>query len=147
MPLPAQYGLSAYAKVGVESGVAAANPHRLILMLLEGAMVAIGDARRHLLCRDMAAKGIAISKAIMIIDDGLRVSLDLKDGGELAQHLHALYEYMSRTLLFASAHNDIAKLDEVKRLLAEIKEAWEAIGTHPAASVVSSQYSDHARRR
>ncbi|HSQ05994.1 MAG TPA: flagellar export chaperone FliS [Burkholderiales bacterium] len=145
MPLPAQYGINAYAKVGVESGVSAASPHRLILMLLEGAMVAIGDAKRHLLQRNIAAKGMAISKAIMIIDDGLRVSVDLQHGGELAQNLYALYEYMSRRLLLASARNDIAIMDEVKRLLGEIKEAWESIGTREAAQPRSAGYANQAR--
>ena len=77
---------------------------------------------------DTAAKGKAISKAITIINDGLRASLDLKVGGPLAQNLYALYEYMGNRLLFANLKNDVAALDEVKHLLANLKEAWEAIG-------------------
>lgn len=127
MSTAALYAINAYAKVGIETGVTGANPHRLVLMLFEGAMLAITDARQHMLRGEIAAKGESISKAIMIINDGLRASLDVKAGGQLAQNLHALYEYMSNRLLFANAKNEPAVLDEIKHLLAELKEAWEAI--------------------
>lgn len=128
MPTPALHALKAYAKVGIETGIPEANPHRLVLMLFEGAILAVTDAKRHMLRGEIAAKGESVSKAIMIINDGLRVSLDIKAGGQLAQNLHALYEYMSSRLLFANARNEPAVLDEIKHLLAELKEAWEAIG-------------------
>ena len=135
MPIAARHAINAYAKVGIETGITGANPHRLVLMLFEGAILAITDARQHMVRGEIAAKGQSISKAIMIINDGLRASLDVKAGGQLAQNLHALYEYMSRRLLFANAKNEPAVLDEVRHLLAELKEAWEAIGktqAHPA---------------
>lgn len=128
MPTASQYAIKAYAKVGIETGTTGASSHQLVLMLFEGAMLAITDARNHLLRAETAAKGQAISKAIAIITDGLRASLDLKVGGPLAHNLYALYEYMGNRLLFANLNNETAALDEVKHLLAELKEAWEAIG-------------------
>lgn len=119
---------AAYAKVGIETGVVSANPHRLVLMLFEGARVAVAAARLHMQRNEIAAKGEAISKAISIIDHGLKASLDVAVGGELAQRLYALYEYMARRLLSANLDNDQKELDEVGRLLAELNDAWELIG-------------------
>ena len=133
----ASTAISAYHKVGVESAVTAADPHKLIAMLYQGALLAISNARNAILRKDVPAKGAAISKAIMIIDDGLNASLDKNVGGELAKNLGSLYEYMGNRLLSANLNNDIAALDEVTRLLSELKGAWDAIrptGTAPAVS-------------
>lgn len=121
--------LNAYGQAQVGSGVAAASPHKLISMLYEGAMVAIANAIVHLERGDIAARGAAISKAIAIIDEGLKISIDLEAGGELAQNLKALYEYMSYRLLQANIQADRAALEEVDALLKELKSAWDAIGT------------------
>ncbi len=120
-------GANAYAKVGIETGVAAASPHKLIVMLFEGAMVAVASGIQHMQSGDIAKKGEAISKAISIIDNGLRASLDKKVGGEIALNLDALYEYMSNRLLIANVKNQRAVLDEVYQLLKGLKDAWESI--------------------
>jgi len=120
-------GANAYAKVGVETGVVAASPHKLIVMLFEGAMVAVASAVQHMQAGEVAKKGEAISKAISIIDNGLRASLDKKVGGEIALNLDALYEYMSRRLVIANLKNQPQVLDEVYQLLKGLKDAWEAI--------------------
>lgn len=125
----------AYAKIGVESGVTTADPHKLISMLYQGALLAIANAKNGILRKDIPAKGAAISKAISIIDEGLNASLDKKVGGELAQNLSSLYEYMGRRLLAANLNNDIAALDEVARLLNDLKGAWDSIRQPSAASV------------
>lgn len=121
-----------YAKVGVESGVAVADPHKLISMLYQGALLAIANAKNGILRKDTAAKGAAISKAIAIIDEGLNASLDKNVGGGLAQNLSALYEYMCKRLITANLKNDVAALDEVARLLSDLKGAWDGI-RQPAA--------------
>ncbi len=126
--------LNAYGQAQVDSGVAAASPHKLISMLYEGAMVAIANAIVHLERGDIAARGAAISKAIAIIDEGLKVSIDLEAGGELALNLKALYEYMSYRLLQANLKADRAALEEVDALLKELKGAWDAIGKMNAAN-------------
>ena len=133
----ANTALKAYAKVGVESGVVAADPHKLISMLYQGALLAIANAKNAILRKDIAAKGLAISKAIAIIEDGLIVSLDKKAGGELAQNLASLYEYMCACLISANLKNDMAALDEVARLLNDLKGAWDSI-RQPAAAPVSA---------
>lgn len=117
----------AYAKIGVESGVEAADPHKLISMLYQGALLAIANAKNGILRNDIPAKGIAISKAIAIIGEGLDASLDKKVGGDLAHNLSSLYDYMCNRLLSANLNNDMAALDEVARLLNDLKGAWESI--------------------
>lgn len=122
-------GVNAYAKVGVETGVAAASPHQLIVMLFDGAVVAIRSAIMHMKNGDVAAKGVAISKAINIIENGLRASLDKKAGGGIAVNLDSLYEYMGARLLHANLNKDIGALEEVQNLLSELRGAWNTIGT------------------
>lgn len=127
----------AYAKIGVESGVSAADPHKLISMLYQGALLAIANAKNGMMRKDVAVKGTAISKATQIIDDGLNACLDKNTGGELAKNLSSLYDYMVSRLVAANLDNDMAALDEVARLLTELKEAWE--GIRPSAAQVAPQ--------
>jgi flagellar protein FliS len=121
-------GVNAYANVGLETGIASASPHKLIVMLYDGALVALLSAKTNIAANNIAAKGTAISKAITIIDNGLRASLDKEAGGEIAANLDALYDYMSRRLLHANLKNDVPAIEEVHRLLSDLREAWVAIG-------------------
>ncbi len=127
-------GAKAYATVGVETGVVAASPHKLVVMLFEGALVAISSAIQHMQSGDIARKGEAISKAITIIESGLRASLDKKVGGEVALNLDALYEYMSSRLVIANLKNQQSVLEEVYQLLKGLKDAWESIAPAPGAA-------------
>lgn len=120
--------LNAYSRAGVETSIAGASPHKLVMMLFDGAILAILRGKAYMEQGNVAAKGESISKAIAIIDNGLKVSLDEEAGGELAVNLKALYEYMSNRLLMANLKNDVAGLDEVSNLLGELKGAWEQIG-------------------
>lgn len=136
-----QNALNAYSQVRVETGAPDASPHQLISMLFEAAIISVSAAKAHLQLKQIAAKGEAISKAIAIIDEGLKLSLDVKAGGEIAQNLKSLYEYMSHRLLVANMKNEIEPLDEVAHLLADLKGAWDAIGrqVQPAAAAQSQQ--------
>lgn len=125
--MSATSAIKTYNRVGIESGVGTADPHQLISMLYQGALLAIANAKSSMLRKDIATKGASISKAIMIIDEGLNACLDKDAGGELAHNLAALYDYMSIRLLTANLKNDIAGLDEVARLLADLKQAWDSI--------------------
>lgn len=116
-----------YAQVGVETGLTDASPHSLILMLLEGAVISVNIAKMQMEQGNVAEKCAAISKALAIIDEGLRASLDMKAGEGIAENLDALYEYMGNRLITANIHNQTEPLDEVARLLGEIKSAWEEI--------------------
>jgi flagellar protein FliS len=119
--------ISAYRKVGVDAAVEVADPHQLILLLFDGAQAALGSARGAMQRGDVAAKGTAISKAIDIIGNGLKASLDPEQGGEIAARLAALYEYMTLRLLHANIKNDLKALEEVSALLEEIHSAWREI--------------------
>ncbi|HEX7633660.1 MAG TPA: flagellar export chaperone FliS [Noviherbaspirillum sp.] len=127
-------GASAYAKVGIETGVVAASPHKLIVMLFDGALAALATAQQHMKTGDIAAKGLAISKAIDIIYCGLRASLDHNTGGEIASNLDALYEYMTNRLLAANLNNQPEIIDEVQRLLHDLRSAWESIAPESQAT-------------
>lgn len=124
--------VQAYARVGLETGVASANPHQLIVMLFEGALLAISTAKLQMQQKQIAEKGLSISRAIDIISCGLKASLDKTSGGDLTEKLDALYDYMCSRLLYANLQNNVAALDEVARLLGEIKGAWEEIASDPA---------------
>ena len=98
----ARNAISAYQKAGVEAAVEVADPHRLILLLFEGAQAAVGAARAAITQKQIAAKGESISKAIDIISNGLKASLDEEKGGDLAGRLGSLYDYMVLRLLQAN---------------------------------------------
>ena len=119
--------LNAYGKQNLATQVEVASPHRLIVMLFEGAITACFLAKAHMQNGLVAEKGKAISKAIAIVEEGLRLSLDKEEGGELASNLDALYAYMGRQLLQANLRNDADRLDEVIGLLSGLKEAWQQI--------------------
>jgi flagellar protein FliS len=124
-----QYGINAYTKVGLEAGVHAASPHKLIIMLYEGVIAACHSAIGHMQNKDIEKKGAMFSKAILIIENGLRLSLDKKAGGEIAENLDALYAYMSTRLTMANIRNKPELVHEVIKLLTELKTAWETIGS------------------
>ena len=115
-----------YQQVGVKAQVTEADPHRLIQMLMQGGLDRIAQARGAMLREAYADKVVLIGKAINIIG-GLRDVLDKNVGGELADNLERLYDYMTMRLFEASRHNDVARLDEVATLLGEIKGAWDEI--------------------
>ncbi|MGM0535156.1 MAG: flagellar export chaperone FliS [Pseudomonadota bacterium] len=125
-------GASAYAKVGVESGVMSASPHQLIVMLFDGALAAIRTARIHLEEGNSAEKGKAISKALDIVNNGLAAALDAERGGEIAERLGSLYDYVTRLLLSANLRNDAESLDQAETLLNDIASAWREIGDQAA---------------
>ncbi|WP_456417512.1 flagellar export chaperone FliS [Thiolapillus sp.] len=115
-----------YSQVDTYTGVNGADSHRLVLMLLNGALSNIAVAKGSIERQDISAKGEAIGQAISIVN-GLRASLDLDAGGELAVNLDNLYDYMERRLLEANIHSEPKMLEEVSGLLHEIKEGWAAI--------------------
>ena len=118
---------SAYKSVAIESMVATADAHQLIALLFDGAIAALSMALAEMGRGNIAGKGQSISKAIDIIENGLRASLDLNAPGDLADKLDALYDYMVRRLLHANLKNDPAALKEVSGLLLEIQGAWAQI--------------------
>jgi len=143
-------GARSYAQVGLQSGVMSASPHQLITLLFDGAKTAIAMARHHMAQKEIAAKGKAISKAINIIDNGLKASLDAEAGGkagaELVANLSALYDYINQRLMQANLRNDPALLDEAERLLENIGSAWREIDPQKLQSMPEAS-NDHATPR
>ena len=119
--------LAAYQSVSVHGGVANADPHGLVLMLMDGAVERMTTARGCMERGDVARKAKLLHSCISLIAE-LRGCLDMVRGGEIARNLSALYEYMMRQLLRANADNNAAFITEVLSLLAEVRSAWVAIG-------------------
>lgn len=115
---------NAYADIGLQTSVASASPQRLITLLFEGAIAAIGKARHHLAAGNIAARGQAISKAIDIVQNGLLASLNHEAGGDIAANLHDLYDYIVRQLLQANLQADDQALAHASELLAQLADAW-----------------------
>ncbi|MDX2426788.1 MAG: flagellar export chaperone FliS [Cycloclasticus sp.] len=123
--------LKQYQQMGAHSGVMDASPHRLIQMLLDGALTRILSAKGALKQNNIAKKGEQIGSAISIIE-GLKASLDFTKGGEISKNLDALYEYINHILLQANIKNDVALLDEAGKLLSQVKMGWDAIDPNAA---------------
>ncbi|ORM51104.1 flagellar export chaperone FliS [Pantoea conspicua] len=120
-------GTKAYAKIGVESAVMSASQHQLVVMLFDGALSALIRARLFMQDGNIAGKGNSISKAINIIEGGLKQGLSENSGDELADNLLGLYNYMTRRLLQANLHNDAEAIEEVEGLLRNISDAWKEV--------------------
>lgn len=118
-------GAKQYQSVGVETSIMDADPHRLIQLLIDGALARMAAARGHIERNEIEQRNAMINKAIKIIS-GLQESLNM-DAGEISQNLERLYDYMSRRLFEANLKNDVAILDEVINLMTEIKTAWDGI--------------------
>jgi len=119
-------GASAYAKTGATTGVENADPHRLIQMLIDGAIEKINRAKFFLNNGKTAEKGQHISWAISIIG-GLQGSLNMEKGGEIAHNLNHLYEYCTLTLVEANTENSEKKLNDVLAVMKQVKEGWDGI--------------------
>lgn len=124
----ARHAANAYAQLGVQTGAMSASPHRLIVMLFDGARTAISRAKFNMAQGNIAAKGDSVSKAIDIIENGLRAVLDHEGGGDISANLERLYEYMTRQLMLANVRNDVALLDEVDALIGNLASAWAEVG-------------------
>ncbi|MWP49019.1 MULTISPECIES: flagellar export chaperone FliS [unclassified Gilliamella] len=120
-------GSKAYEQVNLETRVSQASPHQLIVLLFDGALNAIKLASLYIQKGNIAGKGAAISKAINIVDNGLKSCLDLEKGGEIAENLDRLYQYISQQLVLANLHNDKEKLQTCFDLLNNIAESWREI--------------------
>lgn len=119
-----RHSAQAYANVGLETQVFSASPERLITLLFDGALSAIAKARLHLQLGNIAERGMAISKAIDIVDSGLKASVDQEAGGEVAKNMVATYELVLYHLMQANLHADEEKLILAETVLKEISSAW-----------------------
>ena len=122
--------LSAYRSVAVHGGVAAADPNQLIVMLMDGIVERVAQARGAIEHGSAEAKARLLHQAVSIVDE-LRASLNMAAGGEIAANLGDLYDYIARQLTRANAENRAELLDEVGNLIREVRGAWIQIAPRP----------------
>ncbi|MBO1520741.1 flagellar export chaperone FliS [Oceanisphaera sp. DM8] len=118
--------MKAYKSVALDSQKSVASPYRIVQMLLAGALERLAKTRTAIEQQNYEQRGELVSSTMMIIDE-LRLSLDYEDGGEIAQNLGRLYDFMMNELVSVNMNNDLEKLESTSRLLREIKESWDAI--------------------
>lgn len=118
--------MAAYQTTQAHSGVEGASAHRLITLLLEGAVERIAKAKGHMERGERGPQGELIGKVIDIVAS-LDAYLDVEKGGEVAQNLESLYDYMVRKLFDANKNSSLEELSEVESLLLEIREGWVGI--------------------
>lgn len=123
-----------YRQIGVQTGVGGASPHQLVLMLYDGYNDSVNDARAAMQAGQMEAKGKAVGRALRIVDEGLKASLDVKAGGAMAENMMAVYAYVLRRLSEANLSNDPQLLDECLRVMEPLRSAWVAIRPASPAS-------------
>ncbi|CAM5453979.1 flagellar export chaperone FliS [Alcaligenes faecalis] len=121
-----QQSVRAYAQVGLETEVLSASPEHLITLLFNGARTAMLQARLHMEQGNIAGRGQSLSKAIDIVDSGLKMAVDTEKGGELARNLVATYDLILHNLMLANLRNDADKLTLAERLLTDIADAWRS---------------------
>lgn len=135
IPAGAQALSGMYRQVGLETSITGASSHQLVTLLYNGFLDALTEARGAMQAKDVAAKGLAITRAIRIIDEGLKACLDVNAGGDLALNLRDLYTYVSLRLTQANLRNDSGALDECTQLIQTVRDAWVSIKPAQAEAV------------
>jgi len=123
-----QRSASAYQRVGVETAVSQASPHQLVSLLFDRLLQNLSVARSAMVKGQIGVKAENLAKAVRIIDEGLKLALDLEKGGDIAANLNGLYGYCVLRLTQANARNDVAALDDVVRVIGPIAEGWKQMG-------------------
>jgi flagellar protein FliS len=124
---PSTRAASAYKSVGIETSVSAADPHQLINLLFESLLQSLGLAKAALERGDIGGKGKAIGRAVRLIDEGLKASLNEEQGGDLAANLRSVYDYCVIRLTMANLKNDRSKIEEVENLIVPLAQSWKQI--------------------
>ena len=119
--------VNTYKTVGLETSVTGANPHQLVSLLFGALQQSLGSAKAATLSGDIATKGRSISRAVRILEEGLKASLDTDRGGDLAVNLRTLYDYCILRTTEANLRNDATMIDEVIRLIHPVSDGWNQI--------------------
>lgn len=120
-----------YRHVGTITAVSQASPHQLVMLLFDGAIAAVLQARHAVSTGDVATRQKTITKAMRIIDEGLKASLEAHGDPALAANLGALYEHMVGRLFQANLRAADEPLEEVARLLGDLRATWAEIAPRP----------------
>lgn len=138
-----QNKLAAYRSVSAHGAVADADPHLLVLTLFDAILGRLTAARACIEKGEVARKAGLLHSTVLLLAE-LRGSLDINNGGSLAQNLSDLYEYMTRRLVHANLNNDTGAVSEVLGLLGDIRAAWAAIGPQTRAGSAAGPSEDPA---
>lgn len=117
-----------YKTIGMETAVSGASPHQLVSLLFDALQQSLAAAKAAMLAGDVPAKGVAIGRAVRLLEEGLKAGLDTRQGGELATNLGSLYDYCTFKLTEANLRHDVAKVEEVIQLIRPVAEGWREIG-------------------
>ena len=140
-------GARVYSNVGLETDVLNADPHRLILILFDGALTCMQRGRAAMAAGEGAQKIRHLSKAIQIVDEGLKVAVDPTVDPAFAGRLISLYHFVEMRLLQANLRNDVRALDEAAKIIGQLRDAWAQIGPISAAAASSARAALNARTR
>ncbi|MEO8118259.1 MAG: flagellar export chaperone FliS [Rhodoferax sp.] len=121
-----------YKSVGMETSVTGANPHQLVSLLFDALQQSLLSAKGAILNGDIPAKGRSISRAVRILEEGLKAGLDAERGGNLAANLRSLYDFCIFSLSEANLRNDVAMIDDVIRVIHPVADGWSQIRTDVA---------------
>ncbi len=116
--------LKQYQNVNLRAAVESASPHQLILMLFNGALEALVKAKASMERKDIETRTQQLNKANDIVL-ALQDYLDHEQGGEVAENLNALYDYIARGIATANRENNPEKIQELMNLILEVKQGWE----------------------
>lgn len=127
-----------YRTIGLETSVTGANPHQLVSLLFDALQQSLASAKGAILSGDIPTKGRAISRAVRIMEEGLKAGLDAEHGGNLAANLRSLYDYCILKTTEANLRNDAAMIDEVIRLIHPVSDGWNQIRSEVAVRAYQS---------
>jgi flagellar secretion chaperone FliS len=119
--------VNTYKNVAVETSVSSADPHQLVNLLFDTLLQSLGTAKTAIKAGDVAKKAQSITKAVRILEEGLKAGLDMQRGGEVALTLRSLYDYAIYRATEANFKNDVAMLEEVIAVLAPVADSWKQI--------------------
>lgn len=122
-----------YRQVGISTSVDSASSHQLVAMLYDGLLESLAEAHNAIHQEDVATKCQALGRAARIVDEGLKAGLNLQAGGAMGESLNRLYTYIFNRVLYANLKNDAAAVQECRRLVEPLREAWMQIGAQVAA--------------
>ena len=129
---------NAYKSVGLETSVSGANPHQLVSLLFDALQQSLAAAKGSILSGDIPAKGRAISRAVRILEEGLKAGLDSERGGDIAANLRVLYDFCIFKMTEANFRNDAEMVDEVIRVIRPVSDGWSEIRNEVAVQSYQS---------
>lgn len=135
-------GVQSYRKTNITTS----DPVRLVIMCYEGAIDSLKLAKEKIEEKDYEKKAKAIIKAQDIIGE-LICSLDFEKGGEIANNLSSIYNYMLRRILYGDVNKDLDAIDEVIGIFSKLLSAWQEVASKPESQIKSAEHSLYHDKR